>query len=101
MEAPRLFWLLVAFTAVVGAVSLAPAAAFAGVPRACVEPDNNPIQCPREWRRGHLKVLSSARIRALERQRAELERQGPLQAEERNQLLWDIRDTLRERSSRR
>ena len=101
MESTRVFGLLVGFAAVLGAASLAPAAALAGVPAACVEPAYHPIECPRELRRQYLKVLSSARIRELRRQRADLERQVPPQTEERNQLLREIRDTLRDRRRRR
>lgn len=77
----------------IAAHALAPAVASAGVPRSCVHPNNDPIECPRETRLEHLDVLPSARLRVLQSQRPVLERTVvPVQDQERNTLLEQIRD---------
>ncbi|MDH3284773.1 MAG: hypothetical protein OEQ13_08525 [Acidobacteriota bacterium] len=72
----------------------------AGVPRACIHPQADPIECPAETRRVLLRVLPASRVRALARQRIELERTAPLQDRERNELIEQIRDRLRDRVRR-
>jgi hypothetical protein len=67
----------------------------AGVPRSCIHPNADPIECPRDTRRVMREVLPSARVRELQKQRPELERTVPLQAEERNEILREIRRMLR------
>jgi hypothetical protein len=54
------------------------------------------IACARETRLEHQDVLPSARLRALQRQRRMLERRAaPQEDAERNRLLREIRDILR------
>jgi hypothetical protein len=60
------------------AAGLGAPAARAGVPAACIHPQVDPLECPRQTRRLLLEVLPSARVRALEKQRRELERTSPL-----------------------
>lgn len=80
---------------VVAASWVLPGAAQAGVPRSCIHPSYDPIECKRDMQRGYLDVLPLARIRALEAQRSELEAiVVPVQDAERNQLLEDILDAL-------
>ena len=75
-----------------------PEEAQAGVPRSCIHPHFDPIDCARETRTLHRKVLPSARVRALERQRSRL--QAPPWV--RDQLLEErlVPGSLRERYHR-
>lgn len=75
-------------------LALAAGPAHAGVPRVCIHPDYDPVLCRVEKEADLLDVLPSARIRALERQRHDLERVVPLQDAERNRLLERIREAL-------
>jgi hypothetical protein len=67
----------------------------AGVPRACIHPWADAIECPRETRKVMLKVLPSARVRELRAQRPALERFGESHDLRRNQLLEEILGTIR------
>ncbi len=60
----------------VSAWAAAPGAARAGVPRVCTQMAYDPLECPRALRAQHRKVLPTARLRALERQREALEAAG-------------------------
>jgi len=77
-------------------LALAPDFARAGVPRSCVHPWANAIECPKDTRRVLLKVLPSARRRALWLQRTQLEWTIGIHQWERNELLRQIRDGVRE-----
>jgi hypothetical protein len=77
-------------------LALAPDFARAGVPRSCVHPRANAIECPKDARRVLLKVLPSARRRALWLQRPQLEWTIGIHQWERNELLRQIRDGVRE-----
>lgn len=68
----------------------APPPAGADVPRACVHPRSDPIECPRQWRREYRDVLPLARLRALEAQRPRLRRVAPREDRVRNRLLLEI-----------
>ena len=74
---------------------LAPATADAGVPRSCVHPHADPIQCPSDTRRVLHRVIPWARLQVLERQREQLDYVAPSQDRERNRLLEDIDGGLR------
>ena len=74
---------------------LLPAASWGDVPRSCIHPRANPIECVRDQREALLKVVPSARRRALLEQRSDLERAVEVQSLQRNQLLEEILDTLR------
>ena len=79
---------------------LAPAVAYAGVPRACLHRSYDPIECSRGMRLE--RRLPSAQRRLLVRRWAEFERiTMPLQDEERNRLLEEILYELRELRGRR
>jgi hypothetical protein len=78
-----------------GVRALVPSLAHADVPRSCVHTSYDPIECPRETRLVHRDVLPSARLKALDEQRRRIERAIPLQEEERQILLEEIRDALR------
>lgn len=83
---------------VVAASWVLPGAAQAGVPRSCIHPTYDPIECKRDMYREYLDVLPLARIRALEAQRPELEAiVVPTQDAQRNQLLQDILEAVQER----
>ena len=82
--------------ALVLAAGLGAPAARAGVPRACIHPQADPLECPRQTRQVLLRVLPSARVRALEGQQRELERTAPLQDRTRNRLIREIRNSLRD-----
>jgi hypothetical protein len=77
-------------------LALAPGFARAGVPRSCIHPWADAIECPKDTRRVLLKVLPSARRRALWLQRPKLEWTIGIQQWERNELLREIRDGVRE-----
>lgn len=70
--------------------ALVPAPSRAGVPRSCIHPRADAIQCPRDTRRVLLDVIPSARRNALRLQRPALERTVELQSLERNELLEQI-----------
>jgi hypothetical protein len=74
---------------------LAPAPAGAGVPRSCIHPQANPIECPKDTRKVLLKVIPSARRRALREQRPELERTFEARSLRRDRLLEEILGTIR------
>ncbi len=81
---------------------LAPAVAYAGVPRACIHSSYGPLECSRQMQLERNDVLPSARVRRLEAQRIEYERSVvPIQGEERNRLLKEIFYELRELRGRR
>ncbi len=81
---------------------LAPAVAYAGVPRACIHSSSGPIECSRQMQLERNGVLPSARVRRLERLRIEYEQiVVPLQGAERNQLLEEMLYELRELRERR
>ncbi len=81
---------------------LAPAVAYAGVPRACIHSSYGPIECSREMQLERNDVLPSARVRRLERQRIEYEQiVVPLQDAERDRLLEEMLYELRELRERR
>ncbi len=81
---------------------LAPAVAYAGVPRACSHSSYGPIECSRQMQLERNDVLPSARVRRLERQRIEYEQiVVPLQAAEQNRLLEEMLSELRELRERR
>ena len=81
---------------------LAPAVAHAGVPRACIHPSSDPIECTRQMRLERNDVLPSARVRRLKRQRVEYEQiVVPFQDAERDRLLEEILFELRELKERR
>ena len=61
-------------------------AARAGVPKACIHPRADPLECPVATREVLLRVLPSARVRALAHQRRALEREAPLQDRARKRL---------------
>ncbi len=73
----------------------------AGVPRSCIHPQADALECPRDQRRTLLKVIPSARVRALHAQRRDFERTTTLRDLERNRILWDIRRALRREFRRR
>ncbi len=80
-----------------GAALLVPEAGRGDVPRSCVHPRYDPIDCARETRETHRDVLPLARLRALDAQRPQLAGEVPLQDAERNALLEAIREALVER----
>ncbi len=81
---------------------LAPAVAYAGVPRACIHSGYGPIECSRQMQLERNDVLPSARVRRLERLRLEYEQiVVPLQAAEQNRLLQEMLSELRELRERR
>ena len=81
---------------------LAPAVAYAGVPRACIHSSYGPIECSRQMQLERNDVLPSARVRRLERLRIEDEQiVVPLQGAERNRLLEEMLSELRELRERR
>ncbi len=81
---------------------LAPAVAYAGVPRACIHSSYGPIECSRQMQLERNDVLPSARVRRLERQRIEYEQiVVPLQDAERDRLLEEMLSELRELRERR
>ena len=73
---------------------LAPPAS-AGVPRSCIHPQANPLECPRDTRRVTHSVLPRARVKALRQQRRQLEREAAFEDRQRNRILRDIREGLR------
>ncbi len=80
---------------------LAPAVAYAGVPRACIHSSYDPIECSRQMQLERNDVLPSARVRLLARQRIEYEQiVVPIQDAERNRLLEEMLE-LRELRGRR
>lgn len=74
---------------------LAPLPARGGVPRSCIHPRANPLECPRDTRLVTLDVLPLARVKALRQQRRQRRRVAPYEDRRRNQILEDIRDELR------
>ena len=72
-----------------------PSPAHAGVPRSCIHPRADAIQCPRDTRRVLLDVIPSARRNALRAQRPALERTVELQSLERNEILEQILKDVR------
>lgn len=93
---------LLELTLVAGVQVLAPPVAHGGVPRSCVWPRSDPIACPSETRLVSHEVLSSARLRELEKQERELQEVVvPVQDAERNRILEDIRDEARYPAPRR
>jgi hypothetical protein len=81
-------------------LALAPDFARAGVPRSCIHPWAHAIECPKDTRRVLLKVLPSARRRALGLQRPQLEWTIGTHQWERNELLRQIRDGFRDQTFR-
>jgi len=81
-------------------LALTPDFARAGVPRSCIHPWANAIECPKDTRRVLLKVLPSARRRALWLQRPQLEWTVGIHQWERNELLRQLRDGFREEALR-
>ena len=73
---------------------LAPGAE-AGVPRSCVHPNIDRMACIRDTAAVRDRVLPSARLRALERERARLERLAPREDRQRNRLLRRILRRMR------
>lgn len=74
--------------------ALAPAAARADVPRACVHPHYEPLECMRETRRVQLELLPLARLRELARQQPRLAHVVALEDAERNLLIEAILELL-------
>jgi hypothetical protein len=71
-----------------------PAPARGGVPSSCIHPQADPIRCPRDTRLVTERVMPAARLRALRRQRPELERVAPREDRQRNRTLEQIREEL-------
>lgn len=74
---------------------LVPSVAHAGVPRSCVHPQAQPLECQADTRRVMLKVLPSARLQALRAQEPDLAEAGNLRSRERDRILRDIRRDVR------
>ena len=77
------------------AVTLAADEARAGVPRSCIRPQADALNCPRDTRLVTLRVLPAARVRALQKQRRILERVTPRDVGARYRSLEELRARLR------
>ena len=86
------FIFAIATTIGFAAQSVTPPAANAGVPRSCVHPRADSLDCARDTRRVSQRVLSSARLRALARQHYRYEHVAPHEDRERNRMLQELRD---------
>jgi hypothetical protein len=73
---------------------LGPAGARADVPRACIHPHYEPLECMRETRRVQLELLPLARLRELARQQPRLAHVVALEDAERNRLIETILEQL-------
>jgi hypothetical protein len=91
---------VVALALLMTGLALTPEFAHAGVPRSCIHPWADAIECPKDTRRVLLKVIPSARRRALWLQRPRLEWTIGIHQWERNELLRQIRDGFCEETLR-
>ena len=88
-------WKYLRSIVVFGGVVVAAGAAHSGVPRACIHPVSDPVECTRVKSLERYDVLGSARIRELRlRESVYQEKVVPIQDAERNRLLKEIRNAL-------